>query len=87
VGTDATPLSKKMREAKNADGTPTYSTRTALALLAFFVFACQCMSTVAAIRRETRSWRWPAFVLAYTYGIAYAAAFIVSQLARLAGIA
>ncbi|MDB4995708.1 MAG: Ferrous iron transport protein, partial [Myxococcaceae bacterium] len=87
VGTDATPLSKKMREAKNADGSPTYSTRTALALLAFFVFACQCMSTVAAIRRETRSWRWPAFVLAYTYGIAYAAAFIVSQLARLAGIA
>jgi ferrous iron transport protein B len=87
AGNDAAPLSRKMRDAKSPDGSPTYTTRTALALLAFFVFACQCMSTVAAIRRETRSWRWPAFVLAYTYGIAYAAAFIVSQLARLAGIA
>jgi ferrous iron transport protein B len=86
AGNDASPLSKKMREAKNPDGAPTYTTRTALALLAFFVFACQCMSTIAAIRRETRSWRWPAFVLAYTYGVAYAAAFIVSQLARLAGV-
>jgi ferrous iron transport protein B len=76
-----------MREAKNPHRSPTYTTRTALALHAFFVFACPCKSTVTAIRRETRSWRWPAFVLAYTYGIAYAAAFIVSQLARLAGIA
>jgi ferrous iron transport protein B len=70
---DAAPLGARMRGA--------YSARTALALLAFFVFACQCMSTVAAIRRETRSWRWPAFVVAYTYTIAYAAAFLVYQVA------
>ena len=39
----------------------------------------QCMSTVMAIRRETKTWRWPAFVVAYTYVVAYAAAFCVYQ--------
>jgi ferrous iron transport protein B len=77
---DASPLSQKIREAKRPDGTPAYSMRTAIALLAFFVFACQCMSTVAAIRRETKSWRWPIFVMVYTYGIAYVAALVLYQL-------
>jgi ferrous iron transport protein B len=77
---DPTPLTQRMREAKGPDGGPAYSTRTALALLAFFVFACQCMSTLAAIRRETKSLRWPLFTLAYTYGVAYLAAFIVYHL-------
>jgi ferrous iron transport protein B len=81
AGDDPAPLSARMREAKMADGSSTYDTRTALALLAFFVFACQCMSTVAAIRRETKSWRWPALVLAYTYVVAYAAALFVHHVA------
>jgi ferrous iron transport protein B len=86
VGDDPAPLSKRMREAKRADGSPLYTTRSCLALLAFFVLACQCMSTVAAIRRETKTWRWPAFVLGYTYTLAYAAAFIVYQVAGLFGV-
>ncbi len=85
AGDDPQPLSLRMREAKKPNGTPTYSTRTGLALLAFFVFACQCMSTVAAIRRETKTWRWPLFVVAYTYAIAYAAAFLVYQVAGFFG--
>ncbi len=80
------PLSERMRAAQRSDGTPLYSTRTALALLAFFVLACQCMSTLAAIRRETKTWRWPAFVLAYTYAAAYAAAFVVYQVSGLLGV-
>jgi ferrous iron transport protein B len=84
---DPAPLADRLREAKNPDGTPAYSTRTALALLAFFIFACQCMSTVAAIRRETKTWRWPAFVLAYTYILAYVAAFLVFQLSGALGVA
>jgi ferrous iron transport protein B len=84
---DPSPLSDRIRQAKKPNGAPAYSTRTALALLAFFVFACQCMSTVAAIRRETKTWRWPAFVLAYTYVVAYAAAFIVYQVGGLLGLA
>jgi len=67
-------ITTRLREAKKPDGSAAYSTRTGLALLAFFVLACQCMSTVAAIKRETSSWRWPAFVVAYTYALGYAAA-------------
>jgi ferrous iron transport protein B len=84
---DPAPLSQRMRDAKAKSGAPLYTTRTALALLAFFVIACQCMSTVAAIRRETKSLRWPAFVVAYTYVAAYALAFVVYQVAGLLGVA
>lgn len=77
VDDDPTPLRAQLRAARNPDGTPRYSTRTALSLMTFFIFACQCMSTVAALKRETRSWRWPLFVLGYTYALAFAAAAIV----------
>jgi len=83
ASSDPSPLSSRMRAAKRPDGRPAYTARTGLALLAFFLFACQCMSTVAAIRRETKSFRWPAFVLAYTYAIAYVAAFFVYQVSGL----
>jgi ferrous iron transport protein B len=83
---DPSPLSERMREAKGPGGAPLYSARTGLALLAFFVFACQCMSTVAAIRRETKSWRWPGLVLVYTYAVAYLAAFLVYQSSGFFGV-
>jgi ferrous iron transport protein B len=47
---------------------------TALAFLAWFVFAPQCISTIAVTRRETNGWRWPAFRVAYLFGLAYLAA-------------
>jgi ferrous iron transport protein B len=47
---------------------------TALAFLAWFVFAPQCISTIAVVRRETNGWKWPAFLLAYLFGLAYVAA-------------
>ena len=84
---DPSPLSERIRQAKTRAGAPAYTTRTGLALLAFFVFACQCMSTVSAIRRETKTWRWPAFVLAYTYAVAYVAALLVYQVTGLLGMA
>jgi ferrous iron transport protein B len=84
---DPAPLSERMREAKKPDGSPTYTTRSALALLAFFMLACQCMSTVSAVRRETKSLRWPAFLLAYTYAAAYVAALLVYHLGGLFGLA
>ncbi|HWL89185.1 MAG TPA: ferrous iron transporter B, partial [Polyangiaceae bacterium] len=86
VGDDPAPLAVRMREAKKPSGQPAYTLRTGLALLAFFLFACQCMSTVAAIRRETKTLRWPAFVLAYTYVIAYGAAFAVYQVSGFFGV-
>lgn len=76
---DPAPLAEKLREAQAPDGRKAYGVPTALALMAFFVIACQCMSTVAAVRRETRSWRWAGFLLAYTYGAAYLLAVLVYQ--------
>jgi ferrous iron transport protein B len=83
---DPAPLSDRLRDARKADGTPVYSPRTGLALLAFFVLACQCMSTIAAIKRETGSWKWPALVLAYTYVLGYGAAVLVYQVGGLFGL-
>ncbi|HSO40323.1 MAG TPA: nucleoside recognition domain-containing protein, partial [Labilithrix sp.] len=83
---DPAPLTERLRETKKADGTPVYTMASGLALLAFFVLACQCMSTVAAIRRETASWRWPAFVVAYTYALGYVAAVLVYQVSSVFGL-
>lgn len=54
---------------------------TALAFLAWFVFAPQCISTIAVARRETNSWRWPLFMLAYLFALAWVAAFLVNRIA------
>jgi ferrous iron transport protein B len=54
-----------------------WSLATAYALLAWYVFAPQCISTLAVTRRETNSWRVPALMAAYQFGLAYAAAFVV----------
>ena len=80
------PLSQRLRDAKTSTGAPAYGQATALALMAFFVLACQCMSTLAAVRRETRSWRWPLFVLVYTYVAAWVVSVIVFQAASAAGL-
>lgn len=79
-------LQARIHDAKTQAGAPAYSGLTAAALMAFFVIACQCMSTVAALRRETRSWKWPAFVLGYTYALAYVAAVVVFQGGRALGL-
>jgi ferrous iron transport protein B len=55
----------------------------AVALLVFFAFAMQCMSTLAAVRRETGSWKWPLFQFAYMGGLAYCGAFVANHLVRL----
>ena len=51
-----------------------WSLPTALAFLIWFVFAPQCLSTIAVMRRETNGWKWPSFALAYLFGLAYVAA-------------
>jgi ferrous iron transport protein B len=53
-----------------------WSLATAYSLLAWFVFAPQCISTLAAVRRETNSWRYPALMAAYLFALAYVAAFV-----------
>jgi ferrous iron transport protein B len=58
-----------------------WSLATALALLAWYVFALQCAATLGVIRRETNSWRWPVIMFVYLMALAYAAAFIVYNVA------
>jgi len=60
-----------------------WSLATALSLLAWFVFAPQCLSTIAAVKRETGGWKIPAIMLAYLFGLAYVAAFITYRIAML----
>ena len=69
-------LRAKMAEARNPDGTPVYTLAVGLSLLIFYVFAMQCMSTLAVVKRETRSWKYPAIQFVYMFGIAYVFAFI-----------
>ncbi|MDC0218587.1 50S ribosome-binding GTPase [Verrucomicrobia bacterium] len=73
-------VSKKMAAEKRADGQPAYNLRTCLSLLVFYVFAMQCLSTVAVTRRETNSWRWAIFQVVYLTGFAYLAAFATYQI-------
>ncbi|HUQ33308.1 MAG TPA: ferrous iron transport protein B [Pyrinomonadaceae bacterium] len=74
-----------VRTAKNDDGTTAWTPLVALSMMVFFVLAMQCMSTVAIVRRETNSWRWPLFMIAYMTVLAYIASFITYQGGRLLG--
>jgi ferrous iron transport protein B len=58
-----------------------WSLPTALSLLAWYVFAPQCMSTLATVRRETNSWRYPLIMAAYLFGLAYLGSFITYRVA------
>ena len=73
-------LRNKMSAAKRADGTPVYTTATGYSLLIFYLLAMQCMSTLAVVKRETGSWKWPIIQLIYMTGLAYLLSFIAYQL-------
>jgi ferrous iron transport protein B len=68
------PDEGKMRESLMGRLRGRWTLPTALAFLAWFVFAPQCLSTIAVTRRETNGWKWPAFMLGYLFTLAYAAA-------------
>ena len=64
-----------------------WSLATALSLLAWFVFAPQCLSTIAAVKRETGGWKIPIIMLSYLFGLAYLASFITYRIATAFGLA
>ncbi|HVF45693.1 MAG TPA: ferrous iron transport protein B [Pyrinomonadaceae bacterium] len=90
VGKDADAespsLIEAVRNARRPDGSPAWTPLVAVSMMVFFVLACQCMSTVAVVRRETNSWRWPLFMVAYMLAVAYAASFVTFQGGRLLGL-
>ncbi|MBK7433010.1 MAG: ferrous iron transport protein B [Chitinophagaceae bacterium] len=75
VGEDAdasgNTLRQKMAAAVRPDGSKVYDLATGLSLLIFYVLSMQCMSTLAVVKRETKSWKWPAIQLVYMTGLAY----------------
>ena len=76
------PLKEKMRAAVRSDGSPVYSLATGVSLMLFYVFAMQCMSTLAIVKRETQSWKWPIIQLIYMTGLAYIMSLIAYQLLK-----
>jgi ferrous iron transport protein B len=89
VGADADEDSPRLRSAmtaeKRADGTPVYTPLVGLCLMIFFALACQCMSTLAVVKRETGGYRWPLFLFGYMTTLAWVVSFLVYQGGRLLG--
>jgi len=84
---DPVPLREAIRNDRDpATGRPRHTRASGLALMVFFVFACQCMSTLAVVRKETGSWRWPAFMFVSMTAVAYAAAVATYHAARALGL-
>jgi len=75
-----TTLRQKMNAAVWPDGAKVYTLAAGLSLLIFYVLAMQCMSTLAIVKRETASWKWPIIMLAYMTGLAYVMSFITFNL-------
>ena len=73
-------LKEKMKEAVRPDGKPVFNLASGLSLMIFYVFAMQCMSTLAVVKRETRGWKWPIIQLLYMTGLAYLMSLLVYQL-------
>jgi len=87
---DADENNQSLREAlKHAtwpDGRPLFTPLSGVCLMVFFVLACQCMSTLGVVARESRSWKWPAFLFTYMTVLAYVVTLIVYQTGRILGI-
>ncbi|MBI1841833.1 MAG: ferrous iron transport protein B [Verrucomicrobia bacterium] len=79
-------LAQKLQEQKAADGGAQFRPRIALALMVFYVFALQCVSTVAIVRRETNTWRWPLFQWVYMGALAWGFAFLTYRIAPWFGL-
>ena len=80
VDEESATLRQQIRQEMRPDGTPVYTPLMGLSLMIFIALSCQCMSTLAAIYRETQTVRWPLFVFGYMTILAYAGALLVYQI-------
>jgi ferrous iron transport protein B len=79
-------LRETLRGATWPDGRQLMTPLTGISLMVFFVLACQCMSTIAVVRRESGTWRWPIFMFAYMTALAYGASLVVYQVGTRLGL-
>ena len=77
---EASVAERMASEVNPQSGAKVYTTATSLSLLIFYVFAMQCMSTLAVVRRETKSWKWPIIQFFYMGGLAYFGSLITYQI-------
>jgi ferrous iron transport protein B len=77
---NSSTLRQKMAAATRPDGSKVYTLGTGLSLMVFYVLSMQCMSTLAVVKRETRSWKWPIIQLIYMTALAYLASWLVYTL-------
>lgn len=82
---DLAPLRQRLRADTHADGSPIFTPLVCLSLLIFYVFAMQCISTLAIVKRETNTWKWPLFQLGYMTGSAYLLSLAVYQIGTALG--
>lgn len=75
-------LRDKLQAARKEDGTPLFTLATGISLMLFYLFAMQCMSTLAIVKRETKTWKWPIIQFVYMTGIAYLMSLIAYQLLK-----
>ena len=75
-------LRQKMQAAVHSDGSKVYTLATGVSLMVFYVLALQCMSTLAVVKRETKTWKWPIVQLLYMTFLAYAMSLLVYQLMK-----
>jgi ferrous iron transport protein B len=73
-------LIERLRDEKRSDGKPVYSLASGVSLMIFYVFAMQCMATLAIVKRETKSWKWPLIQMGFMATLAYVGAWITFQL-------
>jgi len=78
-------LRTRIHEQRWPDGRVVYTPLVCFSLMVFFALACQCMSTVAVVKRETGTWRWPIFLFSYTTALAWVASFAIYQGGTLMG--
>jgi len=74
------PLIEKMRAQKHANGASIFTFASGMSLMVFYAFAMQCMATLAVVKRETKSWKWPLIQLGYMGAMAYLGALLTYQL-------
>ena len=79
-GENTASLAEVMKSERRSDGRAMYTPLTGITLMVFYVFAMQCVSTVAVVRRETNSWKWPIFQTVYMTSLAWILAFLTYQI-------
>jgi ferrous iron transport protein B len=85
IGDEDTGLRERLQTEVDAEGKPLFTLATGLSVMVFFALCCQCAATLAVMRRETNSWKWPAASFVYMTGLAYVCALITYQVAHALG--